>query len=221
MTDDSPRPETLPGVGIDRHRADEAIYQPFNPGPIPFTKGEDGLPTPEVPTRLPLVPPLVLSTMVCLADRSSFVTRNEWGEVTRTYPAERVRQAPDGRYYVRVLYFWRRIVEPVRPQCKYLVRQMVDFTDEPEHQLIERLCTARRDEDSFFLSVANSQVHACEFRTPRDRTSQTRLDRFDDAKIKLGKDRYEEGGVFDVDAALKRTEDEADRGLGYGGIFKE
>ena len=221
MTDEPPRPEDPPGVGIDRHRVDEAMYQPFNPGPIPFTRGEDGLPAPEVATDLPLVPPLVPETMVCIGDRSQFVTRNEWGEITRRYPPERVEQTPDGRHFVRVWFFWRRAVEPIRPQCKFLIRQMVDFQDAAENQMVERLCTARRDSESFFLSVRDQQVHACEFRSPRDALSELRLNRFDDAKIRLGRERYEEGGKFDVDAALKRTEDEADRGMAYGGIFKE
>jgi hypothetical protein len=221
MTDEPPRPDEPPGVGIDRHRADEAMYQPFNPGPLPFVRGEDGLPTPETPTSLPLVPPLVPETMVCIADRSSFVVRDEWGAIKKRYSPERVERAPDGRYFVRVLYFWRRVVEPIRPQCKFLVRQMVDFQDAAENQFLERLCTARRDSESFFLSVRDQQVHACEFRSPRDERSEVRLDRFDDAKMKQGAERYEVGGVFDVDAALARTEAEADRGLAYGGIFKE
>jgi len=221
MTDEPPRPDDPPGVGIDRHRADEAVYQPFNPGPIAFVRGEDGLPVPDLPTQLPIVPPLVPETMVCIADRSAFVVRDRWGAVRRRYPPERVERAPDGRYFVRVLYFWRRVVEPLRPQCRFLVRQMVDFQDTADNQFLERLCTARRDSESFFLSVRDQQVHACEFRSPRDPRSEVRLDRFDDAKMKQGKERYETGGEFDVDAALSRTEAEADRGLAYGGIFKE
>ena len=221
MTDEPPRPEDPPGVGIDRHRADEAIYGAFNPGPIPFAKGEDGLPVPSLPTDLPIVPPLVPDTMVCIADRSEYVRRDQWGEITHRYPPERVQRASDGRYFVRFLYFFRRVVEPIRPQCQYLVRQMVDFQDAAENQFLERLCTARRDSESFFLSVRDQQVHACEFRLPRDARSVVRLDRFDDAKMKQGAERYAVGGQFDVDAALSRTEAEADRGLAYGGIFKE
>lgn len=238
MKDDS-KPEGPPGIGVDRMRVDDAIYTPFNPGPIPFAQGEDGLPTPNLPTALPLVAPLVPQTMVCIADKSLFVTRDQWGEMTRTFYPEEVRRAADGRYYVDVdkkrglslgerlrrLFGWRilerLVVEPIRPQCKFLARQMVDFTDAPDHQMVERLCTARRDSESFFLSVANSQVHACELRDPRHPESDTRLDRFDEAKIKLGRERWEKGGEFDVDAALERTEEEANRGLRLGGIFKE
>jgi len=245
MTDDPARPEDPPGVGLDRHRADEAIYQPFNPGPVPFTRGEDGLPAPDVPTDLPLVPPLVPETMVCMADRSAFVVRDRrWGEVLARFHPDEVERAPSGEYYVGLEQMegklapelWemckeeavqdprslmRFVVEPIRRQCKFLARQMVDFQDAAENQFIERLCTARRDSESFFLSVRDQQVHACELRSPRDPASEQRLDRFDDAKIRLGRERYAEGGVFDVDKALERTEKEADRGLVFGGIFKE
>lgn len=244
MTDapSQPADPALPAVGIDRGRIDDAVYQAFNPGPIPWKRGDDGLPAPDVATRLPLVAPLSVKTMVCLADRSSFVRRDpRWGDVLATYAPEEVQRSDGGRYYVEIdkeqgltlldrlrrIFGWRLLerveVEPIRPQCNFLARQMTDMQDEPTHQLIERLCTARRDEQSFFLSVANAQLHACELRTPRDPVSEVRLDRFDAAKIKLGAARLEgdEGKEFDVDAALDRTEAEASRGLGYGGIFKE
>lgn len=115
----------------------------------------------------------------------------------------------------------RQAVEPIRPQCAHYRRQMTDFQDAAGNQFIERLCTARRDSESFFLSVRDQQVHACELREPRELVSEARLDRFDAAKQKLGAERYEEGGTFDVDAALAKTETEANRGLAFGGIFKE
>ena len=242
MTDESAPPDDPAGVGLDRHRADEAIYQGFAPGPEPIVLGEDGLPTLDTPTAHPYAPPLHPKTMVCIGDTSSFVTRDEWGEVTVSFQPEEVSRAADGRYYVpRVeyekrlagdkhpatveyierVYRGRQEVFPVRPQCKFLARQMTDFQDATGQQFVERLCLARRDSESFFLSLRDTQVHACEMREPRDPESEERLARFDAAKIKLGRERYEEGGEFDVDAALARTEKEADRGLAYGGIFQD
>lgn len=288
MTDEAaPPPEEPKGVGLDSHRSDEAIYEPFNPGPLGVGMAEDGLPTIEPPTGETHAPPLHPKTMVCIADKSSFVTRNQWGEVTAEFRPEEVSRAPNGDYYVSAPLALTRAkdltsetlaarcvpvsgklgnyyvyefdeddkqtgveipvpgddvnaagritllrhaelarkrarirVEPVRPQCKFLRRQMTDFQDASDNQLVERLCTARRDSESFFLSLRDQQVHACELREPRHGESEARLDRFDDAKIKLGRERYEDGGAFDVDAALTRTEEQADRGMSYGGIFK-
>jgi hypothetical protein len=220
MTDESAPPEEPKGVGIDSHRSDEAIYEPFNPGPLGLGMAEDGLPTIEPSAAETHAPPLHPKTMVCIADKSSFVIRDEWGEIVRSYPPERVQRSADGRYYVKVWWFFRRVVEPVRPQCKFLRRQMTDFQDASNNQLVERLCTARRDSESFFLSLRDQQVHACELREPRHAESEVRLDRFDEAKMKLGRERYEEGGEFDVDRALERTEAEADKGMLYAGIFK-
>lgn len=245
MTDDSaPPPEEPKGVGLDSHRSDEAIYEPFNPGPLAVGMGEDGLPTIEPATQDTHAPPLHPKTMVCIADKSSFVQRDSrWGEILATFEPSEVKRSPSGEYYVEIdamektlapelleaciaeaakdpRSLMRFVVEPVRPQCKYLRRQMTDFQDASNNQLVERLCTARRDSESFFLSLRDQQVHACELREPRHGESEQRLDRFDDAKIKLGAERYEEGGEFDVDAALERTEREADRGMSFGGIFK-
>ena len=242
MTDEAarPPPDELPAVGLDRGRVDDAVYEPFNPGPIPWKRGEDGLPSPNLPTALPTVAPLHLKTFVCMADRSEYVRRDErWGDIVERFQPGDVARSEAGSYYaecdkkqgltliehVKRFFGWRILerveVEPIRPQCKFLARQMVDFQDAPENQLIERLCTARRDENSFFLSVSNSQVHACEMRSPPDPVSAARLDRFDDAKLRLGKERYERDGAFDVDAALARTEAEADKGIAFGGIFKD
>jgi hypothetical protein len=245
MTDDSaPPPEEPKGVGLDSHRSDEAIYGAFNPGPLGLGMAEDGLPTIEPPAADTHAPPLHPKTMVCIADKSSFVMRDSrWGEVLATFEPGEVKRAPSGGYYVELdamegklapellemckaealedaRSLMRFPVEPIRPQCKHLRRQMTDFQDASNNQLVERLCTARRDSESFFLSLRDQQVHACELREPRHAESEVRLDRFDEAKMKLGAERYAEGGEFDVDAALDRTEAEADKGMSYGGIFK-
>ena len=228
------------GRGLDRTRIDDSVHEAFNPAPMVFGRGPDGLPSPQLPAELPLAPPLALGTFVCLGDTSEFVIRDRWGDVVARFKPELVERADGGEYWVTVenallaraplgrvlraafdgLLAGRVRVEPVRPQCRFLAQQMSDFQDAPEHQSVERLCTARRDSESFFVGLRDTQVHACELREPRDPGSLMRLERFNLVKIKLGRERVEQTGEkFDVDAALSRAEERADENLAPSSIF--
>ncbi len=227
------------GGGIDAGRISDSVQQGFQPGPIRYGEQADGLPGPMVATHLPLAPPLALSTMVCLADTSCFVLRRtRWGDELARFRPEEVERAPDGSYFVGVLdavgagvpwiEIWRHTdlrtgrvrVEPKRPQCAFLRQQLVDFHANPSNQITERLCTARRDEDSFFLSLMDSRVHACELRSPPDQESAARIETFNETKLALGAERIRESeDEFDVDRALKRAREEAAKGIGHSGIF--
>lgn len=232
-------PDDPAGPGLDRGRVDDAIYQPFNPAPMEFGPGGDGLPSPKIASSLPLAPPLSAHTLICLGDTSEFVIRDRWGEVRATFKPEKVHRAAGGAYFVTLeeaigagtpwLLIVRRVdprtlrlvVQPKRPQCNFLAQQMVDFQDNTEHQMVERLCTARRDEESFFLSLRDSQVHACELRSPRDSASDRRLEEFNEIKMSLGQERLAATGEeFDVDKALAREKERAGSAGGQSyGIF--
>jgi hypothetical protein len=204
-------------------------------------KAADGLPTPELRAHLPIVAPLSPDTFVCLADTREFVMRSRWGEVVAAFQPSFVRRAPSGEYYVSVeqaleshagmLEIARHIhlptlrvkVEPIRPQCRFLAQQMTDFQDASDHRMVERLCTARRDEESFFVGLRDTQLHACELRSPRDQASLERIEIFNRTKIELGKERIRETGeTFDVDKALAGAlTDAEEHGLTTSGIFSE
>lgn len=229
------------GVGLDRSTIADSVQQAFDPGPMTWGPDADGLPSPELRTHLPLAPPLQLETFVCLGDESEFVLRTRrWAEVCARFRPEEVERAPNGQHFVRVddavtagapwldilhALDWRRarvLVEPVRPQCRFLAQQMVDFGDETAHPMLERLCTARRDDERFFFGLRDTQVHACELREPRDDKTDARIRVMNETKIKLGRERLAETGEsFDVDAALSRARKEADDGLTETSIFKE
>ena len=99
---------------------------------------------------------------------------------------------------------------------------MTDFGDDSSHQMIERLCTARRDEESFFVGLQNTQMHACDLRSPRDHKSEERLRLMNETKIALGRDRIKETGEsFDIDRALREHRDRADDGLTRSNIFAQ
>jgi hypothetical protein len=87
--------------GFDRPRVDDSLYEPFEPGQMKFSIDQDGLAGVQLPQGdVPVAPPLTPDTLVCMADTSSFVIRNEWGEVLVTFNPDEVKRAADGRWYV-------------------------------------------------------------------------------------------------------------------------
>lgn len=101
-------------------------------------------------------------------------------------------------------------VQPRRPACSHYWRYKVDMTGNAEHQDIERVCAAQRDENGLLLSVRNMRLHACEMRTPRHPETEGQLDRFDEELIRKGRERTRiENETFDVDQALEQQEEQA------------
>jgi hypothetical protein len=87
--------------GFDRPRVDDSVYEPFQPGQLKFVIGEDGMAGVQLPQGdVPVAPPLTTETLVCMADTSSFVIRNEWGEPLATFRPDEVKRAADGRWFV-------------------------------------------------------------------------------------------------------------------------
>lgn len=94
-------------------------------------------------------------------------------------------------------------VEPVRPQCKYYARQLMDFDGrDQEHKQVTRLCTARRTDNGEFLSLNDMRMHACELRDPCD-ASVWAIDQIDDRIVAdVRRKQADDADRFDVDAAL-------------------
>jgi hypothetical protein len=237
-----PAPENPEGRGIDRSLITDSAQQAFEPEPIVWGPDAEGLPTPELRQRLPLAPALSPDTFICMEDASEFVLRaRDFGGVVGRFAPEEVTRAPNGEHYVTfgqailsgapwldVLSKtrWpsgRVVVEPVRPKCQYLSQQLVDFGDQVDAVLVERLCTARRDDERFFVGLRDTRMYACELRSPRHIEGEDRIRKLDETKIELGKQRTAElKDDFDVDAALKRAHAQArDEGLTLSSIFKE
>lgn len=232
--------------GIDRPRPSDTVDAAFDyekgPG---YEIGSDGMPKPSG-VALDLAPPMTRETLVCLPDERSFVVRDAAGDVVATFEPEVVRRRVDGGHEVA---WWRGLaallpalllvrglrglqaalvvlaglvvrVEPIRPRCRHFARQLMGMDGGHEHGMMERLCTARRDDMGNFLGLQNETMFACELRDPHDGVSHKRIRLFDDGKIHLGEKRLqesaEEGFSFDVDGELERLADEAQRDTGYG-----
>lgn len=113
-------------------------------------------------------------------------------------------------------------VEPIRPQCAHYARQLIPFPEDADHQLVARLCTARRTDEGEFLDVGNAQVFACELRSPPYGCERQKIDAFDERTVETARKRRLDivNDDFDVDAALgaqASTDDDKGKTNGNGG----
>lgn len=75
------------------------------------------------------------------------------------------------------------VVEPLRPACAHLVRQLIPPAASQAHVLkrgwMKRLCSARRSVAGAFLDLGEDEVKACSMRVPFDAASDAELVEFD------------------------------------------
>lgn len=163
----------------------------FQPSQIKKVLADDGLPTQVAPEAgRSDIPPLSTETLVCMGDFSEFVLRNSDGEITERFKPEEVEQKHDGTWVIKSHHPHSRwTVEPIRPPCRHYVRQMTQLPENPERQLILRLCSARRTVEGAFMSVSNLAMWACTMREPRHLESEKQLDDFDTKKVEEGRNR--------------------------------
>lgn len=99
-------------------------------------------------------------------------------------------------------------VEPRRRPCRHYYRYMTDLKQDTEHQGIERLCTAQRDEQGLLFSVRDQRMQACQLRDPSEPMGRKILDEFDQKRMRQGLERVQaEQARFDVDQALADEEE--------------
>lgn len=214
----------------ERPRLGNDFYQhPHLPQVHPVDPN-DGIPRPAASFSMDdaLAPPLAVETMVCMEDATQYVIRDGWGNVLLSVAPDRVRpyQDPDGgdgrMHYLAELNpeeigqaqspkifmggdgFWYR-VQPVREQCSFYKRVMLDFEGQDDAKHVERSCTAQRTEGGEYVSLADTRVYACEHRAPRDFVSEQRLRRFDAARVAEAQKTEEEYDVAAKLAAMKEN----------------
>lgn len=183
-----------------------AQWGDFEPGPGVHVTGKDGGPVAVDETTESDIPALSTTSLICMGDFSSFVLRDEWGEILVRCDAKNVERAPDGRWRARTATLWQPgqvpsaqvqallkdswvEVFPIRPPCKHYIRQRLPYTWNPKNREQARLCAARRHLSGAFMNIGNSGVWACDMREPRDLASERELDDFDEQKIKEGSKR--------------------------------
>lgn len=87
-------------------------------------------------------------------------------------------------------------VDPIRPQCRHLGRQLMQAKDIAKGsdadvaagkalkgQIRLALCTARRTLTGAFMSVRDTEVFGCDLREPREPDGIAALDQFDESKL--------------------------------------
>ncbi len=202
-------------VSEERTGMGDFKYTP-NPAPVGYgTSPEDGLPAAVSPVSVDqsAAQPLNPDRFVCMADESVWVLDEaacpdtlldtdkppqEWAdflvhkEVRGGKPVCFV-DFPPGILYVR----------PRRPKCKHYVRQLLPFQGNDEtYNTMHRYCTAFTDENSEFYSLNDTEMLACEMRSPRDFVSESRLREHDNKVIAAGIRAKTDQEDFDPAAAL-------------------
>lgn len=217
-------------------RADEEIHQGVEAPVVMGISTEDGLPMQVAQRNFDKAPPLSEETLICMADKRSFVLRHEWdGAIQLSFEPSEVKRTPRGDYYVfmsaeqlkalpddKLLIIHdgestRRAlqVEPIRPQCRHYLRQQTDLSADRDARYIARACMAQKTEDGEYYSLRDSLIAACTIREPRHLESEIAiLDKFDEDMMRaaLNVRRMEE---FDMDKAL--AEEARNGGLGVLG----
>ncbi len=193
---------------VEAPKITDALYDGFRNEPSAIGMDPtDGLPRQVVshPYEDAQAPPLEPGSMVCMADTSSFVVRDEWGVVAQQFPEEAVERMPNGAYRTRSDTGLHLRVEPIRPQCKYYARQYVPFPEELSHRMVMRLCTARRDDEGEFLDMGNVAIYACELRSPSIGSGAELIDEADAAIMARQREKkaLEVEDDFDLEQALE------------------
>lgn len=220
-------------------RADEEIHQGVEAPVVMGISTEDGLPMQVAQRNFDKAPPLSEETLICMADKRSFVVRHELsGAVLHRWPAAEVQQFPNGIYVapmpkdqqalwalsersqddypaVRLSGADWLVVEPIRPQCRHYLRQQTDLSADRDARYIARACMAQKTEDGEYYSLRDSLIAACTIREPRHLESEIAiLDKFDEDMMRAATKRIEME-EFDVDKAL--AEEARNGGLGVLG----
>jgi len=191
---------------------DEELYQ-HEPRPLAVgINPQDGLPQHVQETSLEdsYAPPLLPENLVCMADDSEYVTLQ--GE--RVPKALVVKRNGRAQVSTQALANYSNTglteyvnVQPIRPQCVHYVRRLVNIQGNHENRILLRCCTAFKTEEGEYESLGNTCVFACEQRSPPDPRSAELIERFDEEKVRLGRERIAEQEEFDVTAALQREAD--------------
>lgn len=179
--------------------ADEQ-YAPNN-APVAYGMGSDGLATVKLPASIEdtMSRPLTPDRFVCMEDLSSF--RYKYGDAfisaedVTFYPSKGVwLHTKDGSE-----------VLPVRPKCENYVRQLMPFQgNDIHHNKCNRYCLAVKDGEGELYSLNDTEMLACEMRSPRDFVSENRL-REHDTKVMAASEariREENEEEFDVRGSL-------------------
>lgn len=209
---EGPRNEVLPGeveltVTAEESQEAEQEFRPFDEvhdnfqeERIMMVEQADGMPSPGTGDTESTIPVLSPETLICMGDFSKFVMRDILGRICAEWKRSDVGRHPNGGWYAakkdaivlegheapRGEYIQ---VQPLRPPCQHYGRQLFDFEENPEHQVVYRLCSARRTTEGTFMSVRDIGVYACDLRKPRDVESERHLDDFDKKKVEEGRER--------------------------------
>lgn len=90
-------------------RADEEIHQGASPAIVMGISPDDGLPMPTAQRNFDKSPPLSEETLVCMADKRSFVVRRPDGSAWASFAPHQVSRTLAGEYYVSEQAFFDQV----------------------------------------------------------------------------------------------------------------
>jgi hypothetical protein len=96
-------------------RADEELHQGASPAIVMGVSPEDGLPVPVTERNFDKSPPLSEETLICMADKRSFVVRRPDGSIWASFEPGQVSRTLAGEYYVGEQAFFDKVKPPAVP----------------------------------------------------------------------------------------------------------
>lgn len=200
--------ERMGGPEDSSFEVTDELHESFPVEPIPVVMGADGLP--EIVTPNPedaQAVPFTYETQLCIEDDRVYVElfHEEALPDTRAPYACRNRYDKDGNENERerfepeqVVRRWGRDfvehdgglipVRPLRLRCKHYKRQVFSNDSQPDrnlpmHEIVFRVCTARRSNGGAFMSLNNEGIYVCDFRDPPDPNAAAYQDALDKKKL--------------------------------------
>lgn len=215
---------TAPGAGEELHQSHVSTF-------AMGTSPEDGLPTLIAPQHFDKAPGLSEETLICMADKRSFVIRDVNGVGMLSFQPEAVSRSPNGRYFVTSAVLADQLlkkkttveavygaagavmaqtavtfeVEPIRPECKHYLRSMTDIASNRDGRFYQRACMAQKSEEGEYYSLRDARVDACNIRSPRHIESEALMDAFDAELMAAARERSEMED-FDIDQELAKEQ---------------
>lgn len=96
-------------------RADEELHQGASPAVVMGVSPEDGMPMQVAERNFDKAPPLSEETLICMADKRSFVVRRPDGSIWASFEPSQVSRTPAGEYYVAEQAFFAKVKPPSIP----------------------------------------------------------------------------------------------------------
>lgn len=201
------------GVEESEFELADQLHEEFPIEQIPIgTDPTDGMPVPIMgDPRDALAVPFTYDTQLCIEDdrvyvelfQQELIERSNWDNVPHLQ--RRSRYGSNGEENARTEYKPEEVehlwgvhivkkddtyipVRPTRERCKFYRRQVFSNDNQPDvtqpgHQLVFRVCAARKSNGGACMSLRDEGIYQCDFRDPPDERTAAVQDAKDRSKL--------------------------------------